>query len=47
VFDLKHNNAAGPDGFLAQFYQTFWEIIKGDLKEMLDKFHTVNWMWRD
>jgi hypothetical protein len=24
----------------AEFYQIFWEVIKHDLKEMLDKFHT-------
>jgi hypothetical protein len=42
VFELKHNKAAGPHGFLAEFYQTFWETIKDDLKEMLDKFHSGN-----
>jgi hypothetical protein len=39
VFELKHNKVAGPDGFPAEFYQTFWETIKDDLKELLDKFH--------
>jgi hypothetical protein len=24
VFELKHDKAAGLDGFLAKFYQTFW-----------------------
>jgi hypothetical protein len=42
VFELKHNKAAGPHGFPAEFYQTFWETIKDDLKEMLDKFHSGN-----
>jgi hypothetical protein len=37
VFELKHNKAAGPDGFLAEFYQAFWETIKEDLKVMLEK----------
>jgi hypothetical protein len=32
VFELKHNKAAGPDGFPVEFYQTFWEQIKDDLK---------------
>jgi hypothetical protein len=40
VDDLKHDKAAGPDGFPAEFYQKFWEYIKYDLKEMLDKFHS-------
>jgi hypothetical protein len=33
VFDLKHNKAAG------ELYQTFWEVIKYDLKEVFDAFH--------
>jgi hypothetical protein len=39
VFELKHNKAAGPDGFPSKCYQTFLEYIQEDLKEMLDKFH--------
>jgi hypothetical protein len=38
LFD-SFSRAAGPDGFPAEFYQTFWETIKDDLKELLDKFH--------
>jgi hypothetical protein len=40
VDDLKHDKAAGPDSFPAEFYQKFWDYIKYDLKEMLDKFHS-------
>jgi hypothetical protein len=40
IDELKHDKAAGLDGFLAEFYQKFWEYIKNDLKEMLDKFHS-------
>jgi hypothetical protein len=39
IDDLKHDKSAGPDGFPAEFYQKFWDCIKNDLKEMLDKFH--------
>jgi hypothetical protein len=28
VFQLEHNKASGPDGFPAEFYQNFWEVIK-------------------
>jgi hypothetical protein len=28
VFELKHNKAAGPDGFPTEFYQTFGKQLK-------------------
>jgi hypothetical protein len=31
ISQMEHNKAPGPDGFPAEFYQTFWEVIKGDL----------------
>ena len=31
VFLMAHNKAPGPDGFPAEFYQNFWEVIKQDL----------------
>ena len=40
IFSMKPNKALGPDGFPAEFYQQFWETIKGDLVQMfrdLDK----------
>jgi Mg/Co/Ni transporter MgtE len=40
IDDLKHDKAAGPDGFPAELYQKFWDCIKHDLKEILDKFHS-------
>jgi hypothetical protein len=38
LFRLKHNKAAG--GLPADFYLVFWEVVKGDLKEMFDAFHS-------
>ena len=31
VFQMEHNKAPGPDGFPAEFYQNFWDVIKTDL----------------
>jgi hypothetical protein len=42
VFQMEHNKAPGPDGFLAEFYQACWEIIKDDLMELFRKFHDGN-----
>jgi hypothetical protein len=36
---MKHNKAPGPDDFLAEFYQIFWEIIKGDLMALFQDFY--------
>jgi hypothetical protein len=36
---MKHNKAPGPDGFPAEFYQIFWEIIKGDLMALFKDFY--------
>jgi hypothetical protein len=30
VFQMEHNKVPGTGGFPAEFYQSFWEIIKGD-----------------
>jgi hypothetical protein len=38
IFDMKHNKAPGLDGFSAEFYQKFWNTIKGDLMQM---FHDL------
>ena len=36
---MEHNKAPGPDGFPAEFYQTFWDIIQSDLLEMFHDLH--------
>ena len=37
---MKHNKALGLNGFPAEFYQYFWEVVKGDLKNMFHDLHS-------
>jgi mannosylglycoprotein endo-beta-mannosidase len=39
VFQMEHNKAPGPDGFPAEFYQSFWDIIKFDLLDLFAELH--------
>jgi hypothetical protein len=39
VFQMEHNKATGPDGFPAEFYQVFWEIIKEDMLALFSDFY--------
>jgi mannosylglycoprotein endo-beta-mannosidase len=38
VMQMEKNKAPGPDGFLIEFYQRFWETIKYDLMAMFLDF---------
>jgi mannosylglycoprotein endo-beta-mannosidase len=40
IFQMEHNKAPGPDGFPAEFYQTFWEVIKEDLMALFVMLQT-------
>jgi hypothetical protein len=39
VFQMEHNKAPGPDGFPAEFYQTFWDILKANLLDLFVELH--------
>jgi hypothetical protein len=39
IYDMEHNKASGPDGFLVEFYQFFWKIMKPDLMSLFHEFH--------
>ena len=39
VFQMEHNKASGPDGFLVEFYQVFWGVIKEDLLPLFTELH--------
>jgi hypothetical protein len=38
IKQMKKTKAPGPDGFPAEFYQQFWEVIKSDLMAMFARF---------
>jgi hypothetical protein len=42
IYQMEHNKATGPDDFLAEFYQVFWELIKHDLMALFQDFHRGN-----
>jgi hypothetical protein len=39
AFQMEHNKAPGPDGFPAEFYQSFWDVIKFDLLALFADIH--------
>jgi hypothetical protein len=42
VFEMKHNSAPGPDGFPAEFFQKFWELIHMDIWNLFKDFYEGN-----
>ena len=42
VFQMEHNKASGLDGFPAEFYQCFWDMIKADLVQLFNQPHAEN-----
>jgi hypothetical protein len=36
---MEHNKAPGLDGFLVEFYQSCWDIIKYNLMALFTEFH--------
>jgi hypothetical protein len=39
ILQMKHNKSSGHDGFPAEFYQGFWELIKHDLMALFEDFY--------
>jgi hypothetical protein len=39
LFQMEHNKSPGPDGFSAEFYQVFWDVIKGDMMDLFQDYH--------
>ena len=40
IFNMEKNKSPGLDGFVVDFYQHFWELLKTDLNTILDDFHS-------
>jgi hypothetical protein len=38
ISQMELNKVPGPDGFPAEFYQKFWEVIKKDLMALFNQF---------
>jgi hypothetical protein len=38
INQMEHSKSPGPDGFPVEFYQRFWNVIKGDLMAMFGHF---------
>ena len=39
---MKHNSVPGPDGFPAEFFQKFWELIHMDIWNLFKDFYDGN-----
>ena len=42
ISQMELNKAPGPDGFPAEFYKTFWEVIRDDLMAMFSQLKQGN-----
>jgi hypothetical protein len=42
IFKMEHNKSPRPDGYPAEFYQVFWEILKNDPMVLFQEFHKGN-----
>ncbi|XP_058728727.1 uncharacterized protein LOC131600410 [Vicia villosa] len=46
VFNLSPNSSPGSDGFGGFFYQTYWEVIKDDVINVVLQFYTKGWIMK-
>jgi hypothetical protein len=40
LFEMRVNRAPGPDNILIEFYQHYWEFVKGDIFNLFTTFHS-------
>ena len=41
---IKYSKAPGPDGFTANFFHEFWELIKTEVWELVEESRTMHWI---
>ena len=41
---LKDDKAPGPDGFTANFFHEFWELIKVEVWELVEESRIMHWI---
>eukprot|EP00253_Pinus_taeda_P032484 PITA_32484 len=41
---LKDGKAPGPDGFTANFFHEFWELIKGEVWDLVEESCSMHWV---
>jgi hypothetical protein len=47
VFTLTKDKASGPDGFPIEFFQTYWDIVRDDIFQVVTAFyHNSLDLWR-
>jgi hypothetical protein len=39
MFALPKGKASGPDGYLIKFFQTYWDIVKEDISQVITAFY--------
>jgi hypothetical protein len=39
LLQMENNKASGPDSIPVEFYKKYWDIIKGDIIEMIKDLH--------
>eukprot|EP00253_Pinus_taeda_P024539 PITA_24539 len=44
ISQLKDGKAPGPDGFTANFFHEFWELIKTEVWELVEESRSMHWV---
>jgi len=45
VQQMKEGKAPGPDGFIANFFHRFWDLIKNEVWQVVEESRELRWMY--